>query len=123
MSDRSAASPVRIAVAGLALSVAAFAGWIAKEGDGPMGVRADGQAVHKPYIPTKGDVPTIGHGSTRYEDGTPVRLTDAPITRARAQQLHASPPAGNPHRNPGPTAGPVSRRLRCTAGMEEAGRS
>jgi len=87
MSDRSAATPVRIAAAGLVLSAAAFAGWVAKEGDGPTAVRADGQVVHKPYIPTKGDVPTIGHGSTRYEDGTPVRLTDAPITRARAQQL------------------------------------
>ncbi|KRG43217.1 lysozyme [Stenotrophomonas pictorum JCM 9942] len=87
MSDRSAVSPMRMAAAGLVLSVAAFAGWVAKEGDGPTAVRADGQVVHKPYIPTKGDVPTIGHGSTRYEDGTPVRLTDAPITRARAQQL------------------------------------
>ncbi len=87
MSDRSATSPARVAVAGLALSVAAFVGWVAKEGDGPTAVRADGQLVHAPYIPTTGDVPTIGHGSTRYEDGTPVRLTDAPITRARAQQL------------------------------------
>ncbi len=80
-------SPVRVAVAGLILSAAAFAGWVVKEGDGPTAVRADGQVVHKPYIPTKGDVPTIGHGSTRYEDGRPVRLTDAPITRARAAEL------------------------------------
>jgi GH24 family phage-related lysozyme (muramidase) len=47
----------------------------------------DGAEVHLPYIPTKGDVPTIGHGSTRYEDGTPVKLTDEPITRERALQL------------------------------------
>lgn len=87
MSDRSAPSPMRVAAAGLVLSIAAFAGWVAKEGDGPTAVRADGQVIHKPYIPTKGDVPTIGHGSTRYEDGTPVRMSDAPITRERAQQL------------------------------------
>ncbi|MGR4895022.1 glycoside hydrolase family protein [Stenotrophomonas sp. LARHCG68] len=87
MSDRIAASPVRIAVLGLGLSAAAFASWVVKEGDGPTAVRADGEVVHRPYIPTKGDVPTIGHGSTRYEDGTPVRMTDAPITRDRAQQL------------------------------------
>ncbi|MFC6349808.1 lysozyme [Stenotrophomonas sp. CW117] len=79
--------PVRVAVTALALSIAAFAGWVASEGDGPTAVRADGEVVHQPYIPTKGDVPTIGHGSTRYEDGTPVRMTDAPITRARATEL------------------------------------
>ncbi|WP_282266506.1 lysozyme [Stenotrophomonas sp. PS02298] len=87
MSERSGVSPIRVAAASLLLSAVAFAGWVAKEGDGPTAVRTDGQVVHKPYIPTKGDVPTIGHGSTRYEDGTPVRLSDAPITRARAQQL------------------------------------
>ena len=32
-------------------------------------------------------MPTIGHGSTRYEDGTPVRMTDPPISRQRAEQL------------------------------------
>ena len=40
-----------------------------------------------PYIPTKGDVPTIGHGSTQYEDGTKVKLSDKPITKQRAEQL------------------------------------
>lgn len=85
--NESKGAPVRALVVALTLSVAAFAGWVAKEGDGPTAVRADGQVVHKPYIPTKGDVPTIGHGSTRYEDGRPVRLTDAPITRARAAEL------------------------------------
>jgi len=79
--------PVRMLAVALTLSVAAFAGWVAKEGDGPTAVRDDGQVVHRPYIPTKGDVPTIGHGSTRYEDGRPVRLTDEPITRARAAEL------------------------------------
>ena len=32
-------------------------------------------------------VPTIGYGSTFYEDGRKVRLTDPPITRDRANQL------------------------------------
>ena len=77
----------RLAVALLTLSAAGFATWTASEGDGPTTVRADGAVVHQPYIPTAGDVPTIGHGSTRYEDGTPVTMADAPITRQRAQQL------------------------------------
>jgi len=77
----------RALVATLTLSAAGFATWKANEGDGPTAVRPDGVVVHHPYVPTQGDVPTIGHGSTRYEDGTPVRLSDAPITRERAQQL------------------------------------
>ena len=66
----------RTLVAALAISSAGFAAWQASEGYSPT-----------PYIPTAGDVPTIGHGSTRYEDGTPVKLTDPPITRERAEQL------------------------------------
>ena len=66
----------RIAVAALALSAGGFLTWIASEGFTPT-----------PVIPTKGDVPTIGHGSTRYEDGRPVKLTDPPITRKRAAEL------------------------------------
>ena len=66
----------RIAAALLTTSAAGFAGWMASEGYSPV-----------PYIPTKGDLPTVGHGSTRYEDGTPVKLTDPPITRERAEQL------------------------------------
>lgn len=71
-------SPVirqRIAVALLSLSAAGFATWQASEGYTPVAV-----------IPTKGDVPTIGHGSTRYEDGSPVRMGDT-ITPARAEVL------------------------------------
>lgn len=68
--------PLRIAVTALALSIAGFSGWKASEG-------FNGE----PHVPTKGDVPTIGFGSTRYEDGTPVRLTDKPITRERGEQL------------------------------------
>lgn len=74
MSGRTA--PLRVAVSALALSLAGFLGWKASEG-----------FSGDPHVPTKGDVPTIGFGSTRYEDGTPVRLTDKPITRERAEQL------------------------------------
>lgn len=68
-------SRARIAVAALSISAAAFATWQASEGFAP---RAE--------IPTQGDVPTIGYGSTKYEDGSPVQMGDT-ITRARAVQL------------------------------------
>lgn len=72
----SPAARKRTAVALLTVSAAGFSAWKASEGFSQV-----------PYIPTKGDVPTIGHGSTKYEDGTPVRLTDRPITRERASVL------------------------------------
>lgn len=40
----------------------------------------------KPYLCPAG-VPTIGYGSTYYEDGTRVTLIDAPIDRERAEAL------------------------------------
>jgi lysozyme len=40
----------------------------------------------RPYLCPAG-VPTIGYGATFYEDGTPVTLHDAAISRARAEQL------------------------------------
>lgn len=40
----------------------------------------------KPYLCSAG-VPTIGYGSTFYENGTRVKLTDTPITKQRAEQL------------------------------------
>lgn len=40
----------------------------------------------KPYKCSAG-VPTIGYGSTYYEDGTRVKLTDSPITKERALEL------------------------------------
>ena len=40
----------------------------------------------KPYRCPAG-VPTIGYGSTRYADGTPVKLTDAPITQPQADDI------------------------------------
>ena len=42
--------------------------------------------VLKPYRDSVG-IPTIGIGSTYYEDGTRVRMTDKPITTERAIQL------------------------------------
>ena len=38
------------------------------------------------YIPVPGDVPTIGHGTTRYESGAPVKMGDT-VTRERALEL------------------------------------
>lgn len=58
------------------IGAAIIAAWIAFEGFTPA-----------PVIPTKGDVPTIGHGSTHYEDGTRVTMHDKPITRVRAAEL------------------------------------
>ena len=40
----------------------------------------------KPYL-CPANVPTIGYGATRYEDGRRVSLTDPPITRDRAEEL------------------------------------
>src|SRR3546814_8133123 len=66
----------RIAVAALTLSAAGFGAWKTHE-----------SYVPAPMIPTRGDVPTIGYGSTHYEDGRPVRMSDAPISRQRAELL------------------------------------
>lgn len=43
----------------------------------------------KPYLCSAG-VPTIGYGNTFYENGTKVKLTDAPITKERAEILFKS---------------------------------
>lgn len=42
----------------------------------------------KPYL-CPALVATIGYGATRYEDGRRVTLADAPITKARAEELLA----------------------------------
>ena len=68
-------SKSRIAVAALAMSLAGFASWKASEGFAPVAM-----------IPTKNDVLTIGHGSTRYEDGSKVKMGDK-ITPERADVL------------------------------------
>lgn len=65
----------RIAVGLLTMSIAGFSTWKLNEGFTDHAV-----------IPTKGDVPTLGYGSTRYEDGAPVRMGDT-ITRPRAEIL------------------------------------
>jgi GH24 family phage-related lysozyme (muramidase) len=65
----------RVLVAALTVSSAMFATWKTSE-----------SFTDTAIIPTKGDVPTIGHGSTHYEDGTPVKMTDT-ITRERAEIL------------------------------------
>ncbi|MCT2398541.1 glycoside hydrolase family protein [Novosphingobium mangrovi (ex Huang et al. 2023)] len=59
----------------LTVSASGFAAWQVHEGLTTTAV-----------IPTKGDVPTIGHGSTRYEDGRKVKMGDT-ITRERAAEL------------------------------------
>lgn len=66
----------RFAVTVLSVSLAGIGAWMNSEG-----------FADKPMIPTRGDSPTIGFGSTRYEDGRAVKLTDPPITRQRAEQL------------------------------------
>lgn len=63
----------------LTVSLAGLGSWAGYEG-----------YTETPVIPVEGDVPTIGHGSTHYEDGRPVRMGDAPISRKRAEQLARS---------------------------------
>lgn len=65
MSDNSNKSPVRIVVAALALSAAGLVGIVTREG-----------YTEQAIIPTKGDVPTAGFGSTVRADGTRVRMGD-----------------------------------------------
>lgn len=73
---REAVMKTRVAVAALSVSAAGLLATLGAEG-----FRSD------PYIPTKGDVPTIGYGSTVYEDGSRVTLADPPVTKERALQL------------------------------------
>lgn len=72
---------VRIAVAALTLSAAGFIGIITSEG-----------YTDRAVIPTKGDRPTVGFGSTFHENGRPVKMGDT-TTPARAlvkAQAHIS---------------------------------
>ena len=69
----------RVPATALGLTAAIVAAWIGYEGFSAT-----------PHIPTQGDVPTIGHGATHYEDGQRVTLADPPITRQRAQELAAN---------------------------------
>lgn len=40
----------------------------------------------KAIVPVPGDVPTVGHGTTRYPDGSPVKMGDT-VTPQRAMEL------------------------------------
>lgn len=57
--------PMRITVAALGLSAVGFAALVAHE-----------SYVPEAMVPTKGDRPTVGFGSTYRDDGTPVQLGD-----------------------------------------------
>ena len=67
---------VAMLVLAISASGAGFTAWKANEG-----------YTAEPVIPTQGDVPTIGYGTTHYEDGRPVKMGDVAITRKRADQL------------------------------------
>ena len=72
---------VRVAVAALSLSAAAFVGLAVHEG-----------YTQRAVIPTKGDVPTIGFGSTRHESGAAVRMGERtdPVKALKKAQAHIS---------------------------------
>lgn len=69
----------RIAVGALSLSAVAFAGLVAHEG-----------WTEKAMIPTKGDRPTVGFGSTFREDGSPVQMGDTiqPVQAIKRSLAH-----------------------------------
>ena len=68
-------SKVRIVVAALSFSAAGFVGLTVHE-----------NYVDRAMVPTQGDRPTLGFGSTYHEDGRPVKLgeTTTPV-RARSE--------------------------------------
>lgn len=66
---------IKYGTAALVASSAFFASLIGFEGYKP-----------KPYLDS-GNVPTIGIGSTTYEDGTKVTMKDKPITQKRAIEI------------------------------------
>ncbi|CAA3709270.1 glycoside hydrolase family protein [Acinetobacter baumannii] len=63
-----------------------FAAFLAASAAFFVGVKNDEGFTSKPVIPVKGDRPTQGHGSTFKPDGSPVKMTDPPITRATADK-------------------------------------
>jgi GH24 family phage-related lysozyme (muramidase) len=68
-----------MAVAGLMLSAMAFIGLVSHEGFTDSAV-----------IPTKNDRPTVGYGSTFWEDGKPVQMGQkvTPVRALRVAQVH-----------------------------------
>lgn len=78
-SDDNRQGPVRIIVAALALSAAGLIGIATQEGYTETAV-----------VPTKGDRPTVGFGSTVREDGSRVQMGDRtdPVRALRTVQAH-----------------------------------
>lgn len=74
-------SKVRIAVSALTLSAAAFVGLATSENYEPQAM-----------VPTKGDRPTLGFGSTFHADGRPVKMgeTTTPVRALVLAQAHIS---------------------------------
>lgn len=74
-------SKILVTVGALSLSASALIGLAKHEGFTPQAV-----------IPTKGDVPTVGFGSTRHEDGSRVKMGDAvtPVQALQKLQAHVS---------------------------------
>lgn len=70
---------IRQNVGKLTLSAAAVAALFTAEG-----------LVLEPMLPNKHDRPTICYGNTFYEDGTPVKLTDEPVTKERCLEMAAA---------------------------------
>lgn len=75
------AKGVRIAVVALSLSAAAFIGLAQHEG-----------YTDRAVIPTQGDVPTVGFGSTVHEDGSRVKMGDrtTPVNALVKAHAHIS---------------------------------
>lgn len=67
----------RIAIAALALSASSLIGLAVSEG-----------YTDRAIIPTKGDVPTLGFGTTTRPDGTPVRMGDTTNPVDALQRKH-----------------------------------
>lgn len=78
---RKAGAHVRVAVSALSLSAAAFVGLTVHEG-----------YTDRAVIPTKGDVPTLGFGSTVHEDGRRVQMGERtdPVNALKKAQAHIS---------------------------------
>ena len=74
-------SKQRIAVAGIVLSAMAFIGLVSHEG-----------FTENAVIPTKNDRPTVGYGSTFWEDSRPVKMGEkvTPVRALVVAQTHIS---------------------------------
>jgi lysozyme len=71
------ANKVRLAVGALTLSASAFIGLVVHEG-----------YTDNAIVPTKGDVPTLGFGTTTRPDGSPVRMGDRTNPVEALQRAH-----------------------------------